>query len=40
MDMKNKYGMNIAEEQIDQSLEEAKNKKRMYAFPEKELNYS
>jgi hypothetical protein len=36
MDMKNRYGMNIPEDQIDQSIEEAKNKKRMFAFPEKE----
>ena len=39
MDMKNRYGMNIPEDQIDQSIEEAKNKKRMFAFPEKETNY-
>ena len=39
IDMKNKYGMNIPEEQIDQTIEEAKNKKRKYAFPEKESNY-
>ena len=39
IDMKNRYGMNIPEDQIDQSLEEAKNKKRMFAFPEKEINY-
>ena len=37
--MKNKYGMNIPEDQIDQTIEEAKNKKRMYAFPEEETNY-
>ena len=37
--MKNRYGMNIPEDQIDQSIEEAKNKKRMFAFPEKETNY-
>ena len=37
--MKNKYGMSIPEEQIDQSLEEAKSKKRMYLFPEEETNY-
>ena len=38
-EMKNKYGMNIPEDQIDQTIEEAKMKKRMYAFPEPETNY-
>ena len=38
-EMKNKYGMSIPEDQIDQSLEEAKAKKRMYPFPEEETNY-
>ena len=37
--MKNKYGMNIPEDQIDQTIEEAKNKKRIYAFSEEENNY-
>ena len=39
MDMKNRYGMNIPDDQIDQTIEEAKNRKRMYAFPEKDTNY-
>ena len=30
MDMKNKYGMNIPDDQIDQTIEEAKNKKRRF----------
>ena len=38
-DMRNKYGMNIPDDQIDQNIEEAKSKKRMYPFPEKETNY-
>ena len=38
-EIKNKYGMSIPEDQIDQSLEEAKSKKRMYPFPEEETNY-
>ncbi len=39
LEFKNKYGINIPEDQIDPNLEEAKNKKRMYAFPEEQLNY-
>ena len=31
--------MNFPEDQIDQSLEEAKSKKRMYPLPEPETNY-
>ena len=38
-DMKNRYKMNFPDDQIDNSLEEAKNKKRMYPFPEPETNY-
>ena len=38
-DMKNKYGMNFPDDQIDQSIDEAKSKKRMYPFPEQDLNY-
>ena len=38
-ELRNRYRMNIQDNQIDNSLEEAKNRKRMYAFPENELNY-
>ena len=38
-DMKNKYGANIPDEQIDENIEKAKHKKRMYPFPDKDLNY-
>ena len=31
-DMKNKYGANIPDEQIDENIEKAKNKKRMTLF--------
>ena len=31
--------MNIPDDQIDQSIEEAKSKRRMYPFPEQETNY-
>ena len=36
--MKNKYGMDIPEDQIVQTIEK-KKKKRMYAFLEEEINY-
>ena len=39
MDIKNRYGMNVPDDQIDQSIEEAKSKKRMYPFPDPETNY-
>jgi len=38
-DMRAKYGMNFPDNQIDQSLAEAKSKKRMYKFPDEETNY-
>jgi len=39
VELRNRYRMNIPDDQIDNSVEEAKNRRRMYAFPEKELNY-
>ena len=38
-DMKTRYNMNIPDDQIDKTIDEAKSKKRMYAFPDQELNY-
>jgi hypothetical protein len=35
--LRNQYGMQIPDNQIDQTLEAAKANKRMYAFPEKEM---
>ena len=37
-DMKTRYNMNIPDDQIDKTIDEAKSKKRMYAFPDQELN--
>ena len=37
--LRNQYGMQIPDNQIDDSLEAAKANKRMYAFPEAEKNY-
>ena len=39
VELRNRYRMNIPDDQIDNSVEEAKNRRRMYAFPENELNY-
>lgn len=38
-DMKNKYGANISDEEIDENIEKAKYTKRIYPFPDKDLNY-
>jgi hypothetical protein len=38
-DLRNQYGMQIPDNQIDQSLEEAKANRRMYAFNDPEKNY-
>ena len=37
--LRNQYGMQIPDNQIDQTLDAAKANKRMYAFPEPEKNY-
>ena len=37
--LRNQYGMQIPDNQIDQTLEAAKANKRMYPFPEKEKTY-
>ena len=37
--LRNQYGMNIPDNQIDQSLEAAKANRRMYAFNDPEKNY-
>ena len=37
INLRNQYGMQIPDNQIDQTLEAAKANKRMYAFPEKEM---
>ena len=38
-DMRSRYGMNFPDNEIDQSLEEAKSKRRTYKFPDEETNY-
>ena len=37
--LRNQYGMQIPDNQIDQTFEAAKQNRRMYAFPEKEKTY-
>ena len=37
--LRNQYRMNIPDNQIDQTLEQAIQNRRMYAFPEEEKNY-
>ena len=37
--LRNQYRMNIPDNQVDQTIEQAIQNKRMYAFPEQEKNY-
>jgi len=39
VNQRTQYGMNIEDNQIDNTIEEAKRNKRMYEFPEKDKNY-